>query len=677
MSATASVHRARRRLTEPLAPRAFAERRDLDDNGFDRWVAGWWHRARAGGVRRSGERLLAAIGSREASLRALGDAALRDAAALAAWEAYTTRSAGAAAAVLAPLVEAARRTTGLVAHPPQRVAAWALLTGRMVELDTGEGKTLTAALAAAAAALAGVPTHVVTVNDYLAQRDADSMRPLFALLGLSLGIVHGGVDQSARAEQYARAVTYCTNKDVVFDYLRDRVAAPGSASVAQLAVRRLHGHRGEPLRLRGLHYAIVDEADSILVDEARTPLILSAQQGAGADNGVWDALLSLAAELDDGSDYRLDGEHRTPELLDAGRRRLQAALDAGRHALPADWRLEWVREHYATQALRALHVLRRDEHYVVVGDKVVIVDEFTGRLLPDRSWEQGLHQLVEAKEGLAPSGRNRTLARLTYQTFFARYLRLAGMSGTLREVARELGAVYRTSTLRVEPNRPCRRVEQPTLVVRDAASKCAAVVAEVRERLAAGQAVLVGTRSVRASQALSAALTAAGVAHRVLNALQDADEAMLVASAGEGGTVTVATNMAGRGTDIRLSPEVVAAGGLHVVLTEWHESARIDRQLYGRCARQGDPGSCRAIVALDDELIERFGAVPARVLAPWASARGGVGEQPFTSGVSAAVIALRRLVQSSAEAANAAQRRATMRQNREMRRQLAFSGIPE
>jgi len=675
----------------PLAPRIWPERADRDsENALDRWVAGQWtgrlglHPLPAALRQRRWAAWLRGVEAQQPRWAAADDAALRRAIRSQARAAFTRADPQAVAAVLAPLREVARRTLGLWPHPPQLVAAWQLVAGRFVELDTGEGKTLTAALAAAVAGAAGVPAHVVTVNDYLAQRDAQTLAPLFGFLGLRVGVVASDVPPAERAAAYGADITYCTNKDLVFDYLRDRVSAPGHASAAQLALRRLHGQGGQGpdghTRLRGLHYAIVDEADSVLIDEARTPLILSRQQGATLEAAVWQALLDVAATLQDGRDYTLTGETRVPELRGPGRRRLSRALDdlPAARALPADWRMEWVREHYAVQALRALHVLRRDEHYVLQDDKVVIVDEFTGRLLPDRSWELGLHQLVEVKEGLAPTGQNRTLARLTYQTFFARYLRLAGMSGTLREVARETAALYRVRTVRVQPHRPSQRRVWPTLLLPDAAAKQQALVAEVRRALAAGQAVLVGTRSVQASTAVAQALAAAGVPHRVLNALQDADEAALVASAGAPGAVTVATNMAGRGTDIPLHPQVAAAGGLHVLLTEWHESPRIDRQLFGRGARQGDPGSCRAVVALDDELITRHAPAALRT---WAR-RWTVSPPVQPDGTAAAsprwgVRLLQAAVQYSAEATNAAQRAATWRHDRQMRRQLAFSGVAE
>jgi preprotein translocase subunit SecA len=665
----------------PLAARIYPERATQADTALDRWTAGMLSslrplqalrgRGRGGWVRSVLRHALILEGWEDARLRA----GAREVAA----PAFLRCDPDLGARAIAIVREVARRRVGLLAHPPQVLAAWKLLCGRLVELDTGEGKTLSAALAACLAALAGVPTHVITVNDYLAQRDAQTMGPLFAFFGLSVGVIHSKLDHNRRAAEYSRSLTYCTNKDLVFDYLRDRVNARGAHSLAQLSVRQLHGlvRGGEPLRLRGLHFAIVDEADSILIDEGRTPLILSAARDKGRDAPAYQSLLDVAATLVADEDYRMIGALQIPELTESGRERLEeiaaqmgVANSGGAAADPAlaFWQVPWVRDHYIVQALRALHVLQRDHHYVVHEGKVVIVDEFTGRLLPDRSWEQGLHQLIEVKEAIAVTGVNRTLARLTYQSFFARYLRLSGMSGTLREVARETAAVYRVGTDRVEPNKPMRRTEWPTVLTATQQAKHQAVVEEVARCLARGQPVLVGTRSVQASKSVSDALAAAKIVHRVLNALQTADEADLIARAGKRRAVTVATNMAGRGTDIPLDPALVERGGLHVILTEWHESARIDRQLFGRCARQGDPGSCRAIVSLEDEIIQRHGAGVAR----WVAHRWPVGSPPRW-----AVRLLRNRVQAMAERVNAAQRRATMQHDRLMQTQLAFSGTAE
>jgi preprotein translocase subunit SecA len=661
-----------------LAARAHPERADDADTALDRWTAGRWLTLPRPWSRTAERRLLQAVARFEAQdgWALMADARLVAGLRSCAGPAFQGRGAALPQA-LALLRELARRRLGLHAHPAQLLAAAHLVHGRLVELDTGEGKTLCAALAAALAGLAGVPTHVVTVNDYLAQRDAALMQPLYAALGLSVGVVHGGVAQGERAAQYRCAITYCTNKDLVFDYLRDRVDSAAVQSLAQLESRRRHADASAAaLRLRGLHYAIVDEADSVLIDEARTPLILSAPRGPDADEARYAELLAAAAALQLDSDFRLAGPQGVPELLEAGRLRLEAWAEAAlAAAAPSDasagdevWRIGWVREHYALLALRALHVLRRDHQYVVADGKVVIVDEFTGRLLPDRRWEQGLHQLVEAKEGCAVTGSNRTLARLTYQHLFGRYLRLAGMSGTLREVAAETAGLYRVRTRRVPPHRPCCRRSWPARLLGTVSAKEAAVVNEVREGLARGQPVLIGTRSVQASMQLSQALRAAGLAHRVLNALQTADEAELIAQAGQAGAVTVATNLAGRGTDIPLTPAALSAGGLHVVLTEWHESARIDRQLFGRGARQGDPGSCRAITALDDELVQRHG----NGLLRWAARRWSDARRPAWL-----TALLRWQVQGAAERANAAQRRRTMDMDRRMRQQLAFSGNAE
>jgi preprotein translocase subunit SecA len=680
----------------PLAARVFPERAEQADTTFDRWAAGMMSSLRVPAVlrRRGGRAVVRAVLKQAQGLKKWDDARLRAGAREAAVPAFVRCDPDAGSRAIAIVREVARRKVGLLAHPPQVLAAWKLLCGRLVELDTGEGKTLSAALAACLAALAGVPTHVITVNDYLAQRDAQTMGPLFAFFGLSVGVIHSGIAHGRRATEYSRSLTYCTNKDLVFDYLRDRVNARGAHSLAQLSVREMHGlvRGGEPLRLRGLHFAIVDEADSILIDEGRTPLILSSARDKGRDVAAYRSLLDVAGTLEADLDYGLIGALQIPELTETGRERLDDtaaqirgaksgkeveglahAPAAGRDESQADpalafWQVPWVRDHYIVQALRALHVLQRDHHYVVREGKVVIVDEFTGRLLPDRSWEQGLHQLIEVKEGCAVTGVNRTLARLTYQSFFARYLRLSGMSGTLREVARETAAVYRVRTERVEPNKRMRRTEWPTLLMATQAAKHRAVVEEVARCLGRGQPVLVGTRSVQASRFVSDALVTAGISHRILNALQTADEAELIARAGTRRAVTVATNMAGRGTDIPLDPALVERGGLHVVLTEWHESSRIDRQLFGRCARQGDPGSCRAVVSLEDEIIQRHGPDVAR----WVARRWPAGAPPQW-----AVRLLRNRVQAAAERANVAQRRATMHHDRLMQTQLAFSGTAE
>jgi preprotein translocase subunit SecA len=565
--------------------------------------------------------------------------------------------------------EAASRTLGKRHYESQLLAGWALLQGRLVEMQTGEGKTFAATLAASAAALAGYPVHVITVNDYLAARDAEEMGPLYRFLGLSVGVVVQGRTRPERRAAYACAITYCTNKELAFDYLRDRVALARRASRLHLALERLRGDaaREEDLVLRGLYFGIVDEADSVFIDEARTPLILSASGRAGAGEEDCREALAFARGLAAGTDYTLELAERNVSLADAGKAKL-AAHAAGREGV---WRSARAREELVSQALSALILFRRDQHYVVSEDrKVQIVDESTGRVMPDRSWEHGLHQMIEAKEECPPTEGRETLARLTYQRLFRRYLRLSGMTGTGQEVAREIASVYRLRVVRVPLHRPSRRVYAGAAFCATNAEKWAAV-AESVERIAciARRPVLIGTRSVKASEELSAVLTARGISHALLNAKQDRAEAEVVAAAGEPARVTVATNMAGRGTDIRLAPGVAESGGLHVILTEYHESRRIDRQLFGRCARQGDPGSCEAIVSLEDEIF----AVHLPAAARWAA---GLRQNESRAARAVAQL-LRRLAQRAAERRSGAVRMQNLKQDQRLEQLLAFSGRGE
>jgi preprotein translocase subunit SecA len=538
-----------------------------------------------------------------------------------------------------------------------------LVRGQLAEMQTGEGKTLTAGLAACLVACAGVPVHVVTVNDYLAERDAGTMQPLFAFAGLRVGVVVHGREPADKRAAYACEVAYCTGKEMVFDYLRDRVAAGARASVAQLSARQLWGALATAPVLRGLHFAIVDEADSILIDEARTPLILAVKDGAFEHAADMPQALQWATDLKAGEDYLLDAARRQVTLTAQGRERLaERARVSGQGGL---WQATHAREHLLTQALRALYLFERDRHYLVDGEGAVqIIDEYTGRVLPGRTWEQGLHQMIECKEGMDLSERTRTLARITYQRFFARYLRLAGMTGTAREMARELAVVYRLDTVSIPTHKPSARRYQPDRVCRSAEEKWQTVVQQVALRHARGQPVLVGTRSVQASEVLSQRLSREGLAHQVLNARQDADEAAVVASAGLHAAVTVATNMAGRGTDIALGEGVPALGGLCVLLTEYHESPRIDRQLLGRCARQGQPGECLAVLALDDDLFVQHGGPTLRWLRRLA--------QPPVFWVARS----RRAAQSRAEKMHARTRRDATQRDRQLEQSMGFSGDP-
>ncbi len=654
-----------------LARTAFPEREDRAPSAADAWALALVSRLRrrlAPPAAREVARLAGLLAEQGPALRVLDDAALLAQLRALAPAAVRELRTPALRQALVATAELARRALGLLPYPTQLFGAMTLIRGQLAEMQTGEGKTLTAGLAACLAGVAGLPVHVVTVNDYLAGRDADKNRALFARAGLTVGVVAHGVERDERRRAYACDITYCTNKELVFDYLRDRVALGGRASTAQLRARRLvGGAQGQPPSpvLRGLHFAIVDEADSIFIDEARTPLILAVQAGAVDHAAAHAQALEIVAPFEPGRHYRIEAARRELALTDAGREALAAAT-AG---LGAPWAATHQREHLGTQALRALHLFRRDEQYLVDAEgKVQIIDEYTGRVLPGRTWEQGLHQMIEAKEGVELSPQTTTQARITYQRFFCRYLRLAGMSGTAREMASEFAAVFHLATVTIPTHRRSRRVLLPPRLLPDEAAKWAAVADFVAGRHAAGQPVLVGTRSVLASERLAALLQARGLPHQVLNARQDATEADIVAQAGRRGAITVATNMAGRGTDIGLADDVHALGGLCVVLTEYHDSPRIDRQLVGRCARQGDPGTAIAIVALDDELLRQHGGAEARLLG-WALAGGAARVQPLLQRARAAA-------QGRAERMNARTRRETMRQDHQLDRMTAFSGDP-
>jgi preprotein translocase subunit SecA len=561
--------------------------------------------------------------------------------------------------------ETAGRTIGMRHFDCQLDGGWILLNGLIAEMETGEGKTLTATLPACTAALAGVPVHIITVNDYLTARDADAMRPVYEALGLTVGVIVHGMDPAARRAAYGCDVTYCTNKELTFDYLRDRMALGRQDSRVQLNIERLaRGEtRASKLVLRGLFFAIVDEADSVLIDEARTPLIISGLADQTPELAMYQAALSVAGRLEQGADFRIDERERHVELTPGGKSKLAQWADD----LPGTLRGEHRREELISQALQAVRLFQRDTHYLVRDDKVEIIDEFTGRVLADRKWEQGLHQMVEAKEGCPLSNQQTSVARITYQRFFRRYLWLAGMTGTAQEVAGELWSVYRLAVVPVPTNRPVRRRHRGTQVFGTEAAKWSAVVDRVRELHVQRKPVLIGTRSVVASERVSDLLTRAGVEHQLLNARQDKQEAEIVAAAGEPGKVTVATNMAGRGTDIRLGAGIADKGGLHVIATELHESARIDRQLFGRCGRQGDPGLTEAIVSLEDELIRLYlgaGFGPDALLDKQA-----VG-QSYARG-------LFRLAQLRAERANAAIRRQLLTLDEQLGDLLAFSGRGE
>jgi preprotein translocase subunit SecA len=564
--------------------------------------------------------------------------------------------------------EAAHRHAGMRHFPVQLLGGAAMMRGALAEMQTGEGKSLTALLPAVAAALIGSPVHIVTVNDYLARRDAEQFRSTYKALGLTVGIVEHGQGAEERQRAYASDITYCTNKELVFDYLRDRLSLGARRGRARLIVDELFKTRSverpRGLLLRGLHFAIVDEADSVLVDEARTPLILSGiDEDADDDAGLYERALDFARGLVRGEDFHLLANEKAIRLTAYGERRI-AELVMGLEGL---WAIRRAREELVQQALSALYFFKRDVQYIIAQGKVQIVDEYTGRVMPDRSWERGLHQLIEAKENCAVTKRHHTLARITYQRFFRRYIHLCGMTGTATEAAGELRAVYGLRVVPIATNRPLRRMDLGTRVLPTAELKWNAVLEAVEAATRKNRAVLIGTRSVDASELVGELLLKSGLQPVILNARQDRQEAEVVAGAGQPGRVTVATNMAGRGTDIQLHPVVRDAGGLHVILTEYHESRRIDRQLFGRAGRQGDPGSYESIVALDDELFQRFAGK--QLLSIVTSAAR------YTQKVSPIIgRTLRGSSQSAAERVHARARRRTLAEDDRLSRSLGFAG---
>ena len=566
------------------------------------------------------------------------------------------------ARALALAREAAAATLGMRPYDVQLMGAAAMLGGRLAEMQTGEGKTLAAALAAAIAGLAGRRVHVITVNDYLARRDGEALAPFFASLGLSVGTVVHETTPADRRRAYAAAIVYVSNKEVAFDYLRDAIRRRAAPTPAHHLLARLGGGAAEELTLRGLDFAIIDEADSVLVDEARTPLIISGEGPADLEYARAQEALALVAELVEGEDFLLDRHERRVDLTRDGQRRVAARTEA----MGPEWGSTLARTELVRRALTAQLLFDRDVHYLIRDGKVQIIDEYTGRIMADRFWNDGLQQMVEAKEGCAPSRGRTSVARITYQRFFARYRHLCGMSGTVAEIAPELRAVYGLGIARIPTDRPSRRVSDAVVIVPDAAAKWRLITARALALAQAGRPVLIGTRSVAASDRASALLDAAAMDHALLNAAQDAQEAATVAQAGAPGRITVATNMAGRGTDIRLGPGVAGRGGLAVILSERHDAARIDRQLAGRCARQGEPGSLHVILSLEDSLLD-----PLRLHAPGRVLLHAARRSPRLARI------LFHHLQKRAERRHRVVRQQLMRFETRMERAMSFAGRPD
>ncbi len=564
--------------------------------------------------------------------------------------------------------EVSGRTLGLRHFDTQLMGGFLLLKGMIAEMETGEGKTLTATLAASAAALAGLPVHVICVNDYLTARDAEEMGRVYKALGLTVGCVVHEKTLRERQAAYGCQITYCTNKEIVFDYLRDRLILGDATDNLRLQAEYLHSRdvRDDRLLLRGLHFGICDEADSILVDESRTPLIISGAGDGREEEAFLRQALSLARSLKEDKDYSIDRDRNRIDLTDKGLNRVKTASGQ----LGPLWAVAIRRDETIRKALAALYLFQADIHYLVKDGKVQIIDEYTGRLMPDRSWERGMHQLIEIKEGCEPTRQVESIARITYQRFFRRYLHLCGMTGTAWEVRKELWSVYGLAVARMPTEKPLRRLYLPGFVAPTMDQKQRAILERVEELFHLGRPVLIGTRSVAASEELSARFTAAGLGHRVLNAKNDGEEAAIVAEAGRSEAITIATNMAGRGTDIKLGPGVADLGGLHVILSERHDAGRIDRQLAGRCGRQGDPGSFEAILSMEDALLEGGRAG----MFGWAAKhvpRFAAGLWTLISKI-AIVHAQRRM-----ERVHARARRELLKQDEQMGTLLSFSGSGE
>jgi preprotein translocase subunit SecA len=505
--------------------------------------------------------------------------------------------------------ESAKRTIGQRQFDVQVLGGVAIHNRCISELETGEGKTLVATMPTFLNALPGKGVYVVTVNDYLAKRDADWMGQVYRHLGMTVGCIQTGQPDGSRRAAYASDITYGTSKEMGFDFLRDELKRLQLGDTHRKTFEQAFLGRGEHMEAetpvqRTHHFAVVDEADSILIDEARTPLIIGANnQPTNEEAAAYYGADQLAATLVRIKDYKYDPLERKAELTATGRRKVQSrAAHPSFVALTVDNLYE-----YVERALRGQIAYLRDRDYVVHDGEIVIVDEFTGRMMPGRQWQDGLHQAIQAKEQLEITLETITAARVTVQDFFKRFGKLAGMTGTATSDAAELRRIYKVGVMKIPTNRAPGRVWLPDRVFSTEEEKFQAVADQVVEWNKHGAPVLIGTRSIERSERLSALLAESGIEHQVLNAKNHEIEAQIVAQAGQIGRVTVATNMAGRGTDIKLGEGVAELGGLHVIGTERHESQRIDRQLAGRSARQGDPGLVQFFVSLEDEIVEAFG----------------------------------------------------------------------
>lgn len=479
----------------------------------------------------------------------------------------------------------------MVHYDVQLIGGMVLHEGKIAEMKTGEGKTLVSTLPVILNALTSKGVHVVTVNDYLAQRDSEWMTPLYAFCGLSVGVIISGITTEERKEAYKCDITYGTNNEFGFDYLRENMAQDPEAIV-----------QGE------LHYAIIDEVDSILIDEARTPLIISSPADESTDKYL--EYSRIIPKLKENTDYNIDLKHKSATLTEAGVKKLEDII--GIHNLFEEKGFEEV--HHIEQALKAEVIFEKDKDYVVQEGQVIIIDEFTGRMMPGRRFSDGLHQALEAKESVEIQRESKTLATITFQNYFRLYDKLAGMTGTAETEAEEFAKIYSLDVTVIPPNKPIQRQDLKDKIFKNERGKFTALIKAVKELHEKGQPVLIGTVNIDKSELISQFLKQQGIKHEVLNAKHHEREAEIVSQAGQKGAVTVATNMAGRGTDIKINDEVKALGGFVILGTERHESRRIDNQLRGRAGRQGDPGMSQFYISMEDDLMRRFGGEKMKVI---------------------------------------------------------------
>ena len=537
-------------------------------------------------LRMFNQQLIRSIRLRAEKLKGLSDAELRKSSLALKYRAQIgEKSRSLLAECFSLVVEAARRCLGQVHYDVQLLCGIQMTKGRIAEMKTGEGKTLTSSLVNYYLALRGQGLHVVTFNDYLAERDCDFLRPLYELLGLNASVLKEKIPPEQKRESYRADITYGSAKEFGFDFLRDRLAlADGRSAV-----------------MRGTHYAVIDEADSILIDEARTPLIIgmrnSAEEQTVAQCYAWAS--HHANRFEENNDYKYDEQKQSVQLTNQGIHKLRG-LPQNEGTTKVS-----IRELYdhMQNAIKVSRDFQLDKHYAVIDGEIVILDEFTGRPATGRQWQKGIHQAVESKEGLKLSPQTRSAATITIQSYFSRYDFFCGMTGTAWTSRREFKNVYKKRVARVPTNLPIDRARYPVNIFKDFEAKCEFIAERSQEFIANSRAILIGTRSVEKSEFLSSVLSSHGIVHDVLNAKNLEQEAEIVSAAGQPKRVTVATNMAGRGTDIKLHEDVREAGGLHVFLTEIHEAERIDWQLIGRAARQGDPGSFQICLSLDDEIL--------------------------------------------------------------------------